>query len=64
MIVRVEACQNWLELITHQMNNVSSVVSLTSDGSKNTSWQMTYNEMSSRLAGPIGLLKQYVGVQT
>ncbi|KAJ7087300.1 acyl-CoA dehydrogenase/oxidase [Mycena belliarum] len=42
MISRVEAGQNWLENITHQMNN------------------MSYAEMSSRLAGPIGLLKQYV----
>ncbi|KDQ28823.1 hypothetical protein PLEOSDRAFT_1038031 [Pleurotus ostreatus PC15] len=42
MISRVEACQNWVESITHQMNN------------------MTYNEMSSKLAGPIGLMKQFV----
>ncbi|TFL05447.1 acyl-CoA dehydrogenase/oxidase [Pterulicium gracile] len=42
MISRVEACHNWLEVITHQMNN------------------MSYNEMSKRLAGPIGLLKSYV----
>jgi len=42
MITRIEACQNWLELITHQMNN------------------MTYNEMSDKLAGQIGLLKQFV----
>ncbi|KAJ7163823.1 acyl-CoA dehydrogenase/oxidase [Mycena crocata] len=42
MISRVEAGQNWLEHITHQMNN------------------MSYAEMSSKLAGPIGLLKQYV----
>jgi len=42
MISRVEACQNWFESVTHQMNN------------------MSYEEMSSRLAGPIGLLKQFV----
>ncbi|THU89969.1 acyl-CoA dehydrogenase NM domain-like protein [Dendrothele bispora CBS 962.96] len=42
MIQRIEACQNWLETITYQMNN------------------MSYNEMSSKLAGPIGLLKQFV----
>ncbi|KAF5346943.1 hypothetical protein D9758_010143 [Tetrapyrgos nigripes] len=42
MIQRVEACQNWLESVTFQMNN------------------MSYNEMSSKLAGPIGLLKQFV----
>ncbi|KIY45946.1 acyl-CoA dehydrogenase NM domain-like protein [Fistulina hepatica ATCC 64428] len=41
MIARVEACQNWTESITYQMNN------------------MTYSEMS-KLAGPIGLLKQFV----
>ncbi|KAG5341015.1 hypothetical protein C0989_012219 [Termitomyces sp. Mn162] len=40
MISRVEACQNWYESVTHQMN------------------KMNYNEMSNRLAGPIGLLKQ------
>ncbi|KAF5371965.1 hypothetical protein D9615_008065 [Tricholomella constricta] len=42
MISRVEACQNWYESVTYQMN------------------QMSYNEMSSKLAGPIGLLKQFV----
>ncbi|KAJ3808061.1 acyl-CoA dehydrogenase/oxidase [Lentinula aff. lateritia] len=42
MITRIEACQNWLEIVTHQMNN------------------MTYNEMSSKMAGQIGLLKQFV----
>lgn len=42
MISRVEACQNWFESVTHQMNN------------------MTYNETSDKLAGPIGLLKQFV----
>ncbi|KAF8239507.1 acyl-CoA dehydrogenase [Tricholoma matsutake] len=42
MITRVEACQNWLENVTYQMNN------------------MSYNETSSKLAGPIGLLKQFV----
>lgn len=26
MISRVEACQAWLELITHQMNNVSEIL--------------------------------------
>ncbi|KAI0922057.1 hypothetical protein AcW1_004131 [Taiwanofungus camphoratus] len=42
MIARVEACQNWLESVTHQMNN------------------MTYDEQSDKLAGQIGLLKQFV----
>ncbi|KAG7096522.1 hypothetical protein E1B28_003951 [Marasmius oreades] len=42
MIQRIEACQNWLESITFQMNN------------------MSYDEMSSKLAGQIGLLKQFV----
>jgi len=42
MIARVEASQNWLELITHQMNN------------------MSYDEQSDKLAGPIGLLKQFI----
>ncbi|KAF8650967.1 hypothetical protein AX16_005003 [Volvariella volvacea WC 439] len=40
MISRIEACQNWFETITYQMNN------------------MSYDEMSSKLAGPIGLCKQ------
>ncbi|GJE92603.1 acyl-CoA dehydrogenase NM domain-like protein [Phanerochaete sordida] len=42
MIARVEAAQNWMEMVTHQMNN------------------MSYNEQSDKLAGPIGLLKQFV----
>ncbi|PFH50572.1 hypothetical protein AMATHDRAFT_3854 [Amanita thiersii Skay4041] len=42
MIQRIEACQNWFETITHQMNN------------------MNYDQMSQHLAGPIGLLKQFV----
>ncbi|KAF8576221.1 acyl-CoA dehydrogenase [Ramaria rubella] len=41
MIARVEACQNWLEVITYQMNN-------------------SYKEQSDKLAGPIGLLKQFI----
>ncbi|KAF8529223.1 acyl-CoA dehydrogenase [Hysterangium stoloniferum] len=41
MISRVEACQNWLETITYQMNN-------------------SYKEQSDKLAGPIGLLKQFI----
>ncbi|KAI0676711.1 acyl-CoA dehydrogenase NM domain-like protein [Trametes maxima] len=42
MIARVEAGQNWLEFVTHQMNN------------------MSYDEQSDKIAGTIGLLKQYV----
>ncbi|KIY61838.1 acyl-CoA dehydrogenase NM domain-like protein [Cylindrobasidium torrendii FP15055 ss-10] len=42
MISRIEACQNWVENITYQMNN------------------MTYSEMASNLAGPIGLMKAFV----
>ncbi|CCM03970.1 uncharacterized protein FIBRA_06126 [Fibroporia radiculosa] len=42
MIARVEACQNWLESVTHQMNN------------------MSYEDQSDKLAGQIGLLKQFV----
>ncbi|GBE79103.1 Acyl-CoA dehydrogenase apdG [Sparassis crispa] len=42
MIARVEASQNWLESVTHQMNN------------------MSYAEQSDKLAGQIGLLKQFV----
>ncbi|KAF8169507.1 peroxisomal acyl-CoA-dehydrogenase [Pholiota molesta] len=42
MISRVEACQNWFENITHQMN------------------KMSYKEQSDKLAGPIGLHKQFV----
>ncbi|KAF7799104.1 hypothetical protein EIP86_010334 [Pleurotus ostreatoroseus] len=42
MIARVESGQNWLEFITHQMNN------------------MSYHEQSDKLAGPIGLLKQFI----
>ncbi|KAJ7590832.1 acyl-CoA dehydrogenase/oxidase [Mycena floridula] len=42
MISRLEACQNWMENIMYQMNN------------------MTYDQVSTRLAGPIGLLKQFV----
>ncbi|KAM6495501.1 peroxisomal acyl-CoA-dehydrogenase [Amanita muscaria] len=42
MIKRIEACQNWFESITYQMNS------------------MNYDQMSEQLAGPIGLLKQFV----
>ncbi|TFK28716.1 acyl-CoA dehydrogenase [Coprinopsis marcescibilis] len=42
MISRVEAGQNWLEVITYQMSN------------------MSYAEQADKLAGPIGLLKQYI----
>ncbi|KAJ2990884.1 hypothetical protein NUW54_g8346 [Trametes sanguinea] len=42
MIARVEAGQNWLEFVTHQMNN------------------MSYDEQSDKIAGTIGLLKQYI----
>jgi len=42
MISRVEACQNWFESVTFQMNN------------------MTYHQQADKLAGPIGLLKQFV----
>ncbi|TFK43097.1 peroxisomal acyl-CoA-dehydrogenase [Crucibulum laeve] len=42
MISRVEACQNWFESVTYQMN------------------KMNYSEQSDKLAGPIGLLKQFV----
>ncbi|KAF4616119.1 hypothetical protein D9613_011485 [Agrocybe pediades] len=42
MIQRVEACQNWFENITYQMN------------------QMNYSQQSDKLAGPIGLLKQFI----
>jgi len=42
MMKRIEACQNWFEAITYQMNN------------------MTDKQMSQHLAGPIGLLKQFV----
>ncbi|TFK56206.1 acyl-CoA dehydrogenase NM domain-like protein [Heliocybe sulcata] len=42
IISRVESCQNWLEIVTHQMNN------------------MSYAQQADKLAGPIGLLKQFV----
>ncbi|KAH7101922.1 acyl-CoA dehydrogenase NM domain-like protein [Auriculariales sp. MPI-PUGE-AT-0066] len=42
MIARAEAGQNWLESVTHQMNN------------------MSYKEMSSKLAGQIAFLKMYL----
>ncbi|TBU27688.1 acyl-CoA dehydrogenase NM domain-like protein [Dichomitus squalens] len=42
MIARVESGQNWLEFVTHQMNN------------------MSYDEQSDKIAGTIGLLKQYI----
>ncbi|KAI0773710.1 acyl-CoA dehydrogenase NM domain-like protein [Fomes fomentarius] len=41
MIARIESGQNWLEFVTHQMNN------------------MSYDEQSDKIAGSIGLLKQY-----
>jgi len=42
MIARVEAGQNWLESVTHQMNN------------------MSYKDVSSKLAGQIAFLKMYL----
>ncbi|KAG6809349.1 hypothetical protein H0H92_000598 [Tricholoma furcatifolium] len=55
MISRVEACQNWLASILRagQLRHLlpSTHAELP---------QMNYNEMSSKLAGPIGLLKQFV----
>ncbi|EMD40545.1 hypothetical protein CERSUDRAFT_111144 [Gelatoporia subvermispora B] len=42
MIARIEAAQNWLESVTHQMCN------------------MSYEEQSDKLAGQIGLLKQFI----
>ncbi|KAI0750649.1 acyl-CoA dehydrogenase NM domain-like protein [Daedaleopsis nitida] len=42
MIARIESGQNWLEFLTHQMNN------------------MSYDEQSDKIAGSIGLLKQYI----
>ena len=58
MIARVEAAQNWLEFITHQMNNVCPSLSLDPRPVLTPS-EMSYNEQSDKLAGPIGLLKQY-----
>ena len=62
MIARVEAGQNWLEFITHQMNNVRLCYAwLQRDVETNVrTFQMSYAEQSDKLAGPIGLLKQYV----
>ncbi|KDR74525.1 hypothetical protein GALMADRAFT_71018 [Galerina marginata CBS 339.88] len=42
MMSRAEACQNWFESVTYQMN------------------KMSYSQQSDRLAGPIGLLKQFI----
>ncbi|KZV96657.1 acyl-CoA dehydrogenase NM domain-like protein [Exidia glandulosa HHB12029] len=42
MIARTEAGHNWLENVTHQMNN------------------MSYKEMSAKLAGQIAFLKMYL----
>lgn len=65
MIARVEAGQNWLEFVTHQMNNVSRIES---SGVRGAAWpalidcwvQMSYDEQSDKIAGTIGLLKQCV----
>ena len=62
MIARVESSQAWLENVTHQMNNVRSGTAVTVYPARTdvTSGQMSYNEQSDKLAGQIGLLKQYV----
>ena len=60
MISRVEACQNWFESITHQMNNVLVFYIDHFIPFCSPYIQMTYDETSDKLAGPIGLLKQYV----
>ena len=62
MIARVEAGQSWLESITHQMNNVCRVQSRSSL-ELNCLPQMSYAEQSDKLAGPIGLLKQYASYE-
>jgi len=61
MIARVEACQAWVENITHQMNNVRSIpkVRVLCATPLMHSMQMSYHEQSDKLAGPIALLKQY-----
>jgi alkylation response protein AidB-like acyl-CoA dehydrogenase len=62
MIARVEAAQNWLESVTYQMNNVGFfffVICVMFECSIVCS-QMNYSEQSDKLAGPIGLLKQFV----
>ena len=61
MIARVEAAQNWLENITHQMNNVRLPPSRQFSQAPTTDpSQMPYAEQADKLAGPIGLLKQCV----
>jgi alkylation response protein AidB-like acyl-CoA dehydrogenase len=59
MMARVEAGQNWIESITYQMNHVS-FISVSRALMDSSSLQMSYDEMSNKLAGPIGLMKQYV----
>ncbi len=65
MIARVESGQNWLEFVTHQMNNVSTSYYLTASGVGEIRCadgclvsQMSYEEQSDNIAGTIGLLKQ------
>lgn len=58
MISRIEACQNWYESVTFQMNNVCLCPCLAWDLFLNCILQMSYSEMSVKLASPIGLLKQ------
>lgn len=62
MIARVESSQAWLENVTHQMNNVRGGTAVAPHPARTdvTSGQMSYNEQSDKLAGQIGLLKQYV----
>ena len=69
MIARVESGQNWLEFVTHQMNNVRGALSLSLRArARSETWcspfacgQMSYDEQSDKIAGTIGLLKQCVG---
>ena len=60
MIARTESVQNWLENLTHQMNNMVSphVASCIAYGTHDVSLQ-NYKQQAKHLAGQIGLLKMY-----
>lgn len=60
MIQRTESVQNWLENLTHQMNNmVCKINNMMLNSRLTTSYLQSYKEQASKLAGPIGLLKMY-----
>jgi alkylation response protein AidB-like acyl-CoA dehydrogenase len=64
MISRVEACQNWLESVTYQMDYVRLWCFLLHTALLTSRFQMNYAQQATHLAGPIALCKTCVGLRS